>query len=653
MFEQSKKRSITYRALLTETLPYEVPVIFSNDRLHAGLSSAHPQGVAPLLDRIAQREHSYSVPYNYGIVKNRDRRTVLSIVHPLMQLRMAKFYELHAMGMLAHCSRGEFSLRRPAVLASPFAAEVSAEDDSARSGIPQLLAQAGEPDPSHMTSYFVYGKYNLLGKFFSSREYIRLEERHAVMRTLDISKCFYNIYTHSITWAVKSKHFSKIHRDSYSFESAFDRLMQRSNYNETNGIIVGPEISRIFAEIILQDIDDCVQTDLLALGFIHGRDYDIRRYVDDFFIFAGNIDLVDRIEVCLRGHLERYKLYANEKKVATHLRPFVSPLSIAREHVSAILRDVSASLARMLCNNVEVALALPTPHLNQHNVREARSLRAKLNQIRLIVAEHNIQFANLSGWLLSRLRRLVLRCVNIMSKQSCNFAREPYTAVLLSALETALYICAVDLRVRTTYSLCQLVKAVKLAEPVMTQEQYDLATHLISDGLANLIRRQTPSVGEAFEDCVELYNLLICGAHFLGDEFLTSTTFKDCVARLMQETRPSYFLFTCLAFCMRQRASDYVNEIATLTNRARQRVLAQGVDISRDTEEYLIAIDYLSLPEVSGADKQSLFKKLFGLEPSHANLANLGTYAGFSDWTGLSIEHQLRRKALRPVYAWT
>ena len=31
--------------------------------------------------------------------------------------------------------------------------------------------------------------------------------------------------------------------------------MQRSNYNETNGIIIGWEISRIFSEVILQEID--------------------------------------------------------------------------------------------------------------------------------------------------------------------------------------------------------------------------------------------------------------------------------------------------------------------------------------------------------------------------------------------------------------
>lgn len=40
-----------------------------------------------------------------------------------------------------------------------------------------------------------------------------------------------------------------------SFGSKFDSLMQRMNYNETNGILIGPEVSRIFSEIILQAVD--------------------------------------------------------------------------------------------------------------------------------------------------------------------------------------------------------------------------------------------------------------------------------------------------------------------------------------------------------------------------------------------------------------
>ncbi|WP_024353582.1 antiviral reverse transcriptase Drt3b [Brevundimonas naejangsanensis] len=652
MSDQSKK-SLRHRALLTETLPYELPVIFSNDRLHAGLSTTPTAAVQDVLDRVAVRRPAYTIPYNYGITKDRERTTTLSVVHPLLQREMADFYELHAMGMLAHCSRGDFSLRHPAALASPFTTEVSVENDQSRSGIPQMLAAEGEPDPSHMTSYFVYGKYNLLGKFVSSREYIRLEERHPVMRTIDVSKCFYNIYTHSITWAVKDKSFAKEHRSTYSFESAFDGLMQRANYNETNGIVVGPEISRVFAEIIFQDIDDCVRADMLERGLIHGRHYDVRRYVDDYFVFTGSIEHADLLEGRIRHHLERYKLYVNDRKVATSRRPFVSGLSIAREHVAATLREVSTAVTRMRAQDAAEERAAGRGGASNENAQQARAIRARLNHIRLIVAEHEIQFANLSGWLLSRLRRLISRCLNVMSETADQDVQDPYSSVVISALETALYVCAVDLRVRTTYSLCQLVQVVERSRDVMPPEQYDLAIHLISDSLSSLIRRQTPSDGAKVEDNVELFNLLICGAHFIGNDFLASTAFRDCLERLLDEPRLTYFAYITLMFCIRKQAGEFQVEIGMLKQRARDRVLAADVDIWRDTEEYLIAIDYLASPDVGPHDKRSLFRAVFGGEPRLATWAEFGSYAGFADWSGLSVDHQLQRKALRPVYAWT
>ncbi len=40
MFDDAKRRAKT-RAILTDTLPYEVPVIFSNDRRYAAIVGEH------------------------------------------------------------------------------------------------------------------------------------------------------------------------------------------------------------------------------------------------------------------------------------------------------------------------------------------------------------------------------------------------------------------------------------------------------------------------------------------------------------------------------------------------------------------------------------------------------------------------------------
>lgn len=638
-------KSFAYRSLLTDTLPYEVPVIFSNDRFHASLSAPPVGPLEPIMAKLLEQGGRYTVPYNYTIAKDNKRKRTLSIVHPLAQRAMSEFYELHSGGMLSHCARGRFSLRKPVALASPFTKEVVGEHDRAKSGIPQLLAEAGEADMSHMTSYFAYGKYNLLGKFIASREYIRLEIRYAMMRQIDISKCFYNIYTHSVTWAVKSKEFGKDQRDTYSFEGAFDKLMQKCNYNETNGIVVGPEFSRIFAEIIFQDIDERVESELNSSGLRSGLEYDIRRYVDDYFVFSSNEIILDRVESCLRTHLERYKLYVNEKKVTTHLRPFVSALTLARDEVAAKLSEVSSSLAEMK-PGVEIA------ELN----RKSKALRSRLSTIRLAVARHDVQFANISGWLMSRLKRLIRRAIKAIPEHTDTAAKEPLGDVAVSALETALYICSIDLRVRTTYSLCQIALLFEQSQEIFSSEQNDLISHLISDHVSGLIRYRMITQGDDFgmSDDIELCNLLICGAHFVGTDFLTSAVIEESFERILASQRITYFMYITLAFCMRKAPDLYGEKLGAIHAMARARVLAPRVSIDRDTEEYLLAVDYMTSPEVTPSDKQSFFQSLFGQKNpvSFSTLGKIGDHFGFADWSGVTVEHQLRKKELRPVYAW-
>lgn len=83
--------------------------------------------------------------------------------------------------------------------------------------------------------------------------------------------------------------------------------MQHANYKETNGIIVGPEISRIFAEIILQAVDLAILRQLKELyGYSLGRDYEIRRYVDDSYVYANSQEVLEHIITVYQEQLAFY-----------------------------------------------------------------------------------------------------------------------------------------------------------------------------------------------------------------------------------------------------------------------------------------------------------------------------------------------------------
>ena len=113
------------------------------------------------------------------------------------------------------------------------------------------------------------------------------------MRKLDISNCFSSIYTHTISWAVKTKDVAKHQIKLSNFEQNFDNFMQHVNYNETAGIVIGPEFSRIFAEIIFQYIDLQIEKRLASEDYKLKlyKDYEIYRYVDDMFVFSNKISI--------------------------------------------------------------------------------------------------------------------------------------------------------------------------------------------------------------------------------------------------------------------------------------------------------------------------------------------------------------------------
>ncbi|MBL0306631.1 MAG: RNA-directed DNA polymerase [Chitinophagaceae bacterium] len=124
-------------------------------------------------------------------------------------------------------------------------------------------------------------------KFYESYQYHRCEKKFNHLFKFDISKCFDSIYTHSISWALFEKEVIKkyLGDSKKTFGNTFDNLMQKLNYNETNGIVIGPEFSRIFAELILQKIDLKVKNSLEGEGLIFKKDYEVYRYVDDYFVF--------------------------------------------------------------------------------------------------------------------------------------------------------------------------------------------------------------------------------------------------------------------------------------------------------------------------------------------------------------------------------
>jgi len=327
------------RVLLTEVLPYEVPMIFSNEGFYSIVSNKQHETLFKKIKDLSGV--SYGIPFNFEIGKTLggDSRT-LSVIHPCYQLDFVELYEKYNSLMLHLCSKSPISLRKISKVARfYYSPNFVFDEDAHKNAEVEVEPEILDEETKYVKSYFTYKPIDLIYKFYDRMEFRRLEQRFNYMITFDISKCFYNIYTHSITWAVKDKASSKRNARAKSFENEFDKTMQQSNYNETNGIVVEPEISRIFAEIILQRIDIDAITELRnnPVSLKYGVDYEVRRYVDDYFIFTNDERNLQKIKEVFQDKLSYYKLYLNQSKAETKTSPFISDIHVAKREINQLL----------------------------------------------------------------------------------------------------------------------------------------------------------------------------------------------------------------------------------------------------------------------------------------------------------------------------
>lgn len=480
-----------YRVLLTEVLPYELPLMLDNEGFYQNMQDGTLQKI--FMEPFAKR---WTIPFDYSIRKYcGDKSRRLSIMHPIIQLRCADFYEKNDHYMLSLCNNSPYSIRYIANRAKCiFSAEEEENMESHKSS--HRVEILDDEIEKRYRSYFGYKSYDMMYKFFNSGDFLRLEQKYTHMMKMDIASCFYHIYTHTIAWAIKGKEQAKSLIGKSTFENEFDTLMQHSNYNETNGIIVGPEISRIFAEIILQRIDLNVlqrikqEPILLKLG----RDYEVRRYVDDHYIFANSIDNLHKILNIYKEEFQCYKLFVNESKLEFLERPFVSDLSDAKREISYLISQIAT---QWLEKNEDAQYI--------HGIKnEIKVFTFIVNRFRSLSYRHKQKYGALNRYFLSL---LITQIGNELNQERIP---TPSSGLLLMYTEVAFYIFSLDMNVTSSIKICRVLEYLYRWAKIC-------ADKTIFSELETRIRREVKRCLDIYETNhkdnetnIEVLNLLLC-----------------------------------------------------------------------------------------------------------------------------------------------
>jgi hypothetical protein len=207
--------------------------------------------------------------------------------------------------------------RRNLALVHPLAqAGLSLSITQHRKKIKELLAKSRSS--LYQTTEDLKNSYAFVGLDFTKRNALQAKilSEYPFVLNADISRFFYTIYTHSIPWAAIGKEKAKQWlisdraRLSSHWSDELDRALQACQSRETFGIPVGPDTSRLIAELLFAGIESDHQFSLSLgerLSF---------RLVDDLTIGFETEDDANRSLVALRNALWKFNLQLNEEKTS-------------------------------------------------------------------------------------------------------------------------------------------------------------------------------------------------------------------------------------------------------------------------------------------------------------------------------------------------
>jgi len=140
----------------------------------------------------------------------------------------------------------------------------------------------------------------------------QLSPRFEYTVTSDVRAFYHSVYTGSIPWAVHGRAASP-HFSPTLFANELALLVRNGQGRQTTGLPVGPDTSRILAEVIASRIDADID------GVLKIREGDASRFVDDFTFGCNSLEEGQRIIAEIRRAAAEYELDIGKEK--TRIEP--------------------------------------------------------------------------------------------------------------------------------------------------------------------------------------------------------------------------------------------------------------------------------------------------------------------------------------------
>lgn len=718
------------RVLLSDMLPYELPLIFSNryfyrflvkngihvngDKiiwnenvsdgtlqilafiLGANMSNMKVNGYVTCNDS-SLKKNFQTIPFSYRILHKPTKSRELSLIHPRNQILMVDFYDRYKSLMLYYCSLDKYSLRYPNKVACYFYYRDKLHKTLIGRKTDSLELFFNEYE--NLRTFFSYKRYNNIYKFYEDYRYQRAEKKFAHLLKFDIQGCFDSIYTHSIAWATgggKDIYKESFRSEDNTFGSKWDRQMQLMNYNETNGIVIGPEFSRIFAEVIFQHVDSSVAHSLKKEKYDFERDYVCYRYVDDYFFFYNDEACRKKAIELFDEKLKEFKLAISAEKTHEFSRPFITDITRAKIRIDKLIdnelqyhsvqnltEENIEDEADTVDDNIESTLNLSLLETAIDDKDWLHFNSRKFNQtFKSILVECNVEAKDVINYTLSRLGNKLSSDIKkfdknfkVLSRIMSNVDYTEYHSKIQKAkqkkedmivafmeelLDVTFFLYASNKRVNTTLKVINILNLIIIhldndyeikGENVVkySDNARDIVFKKIQDELSLVLKTTSVEPNTQLETLFFLIiNKQLRSKYHFGNIELTKY-----LQRFAEDDSLNALSIIILLYYYGNE-SRYSSLKLKLVEKIKKKYKSESLDFKRKSAEFcILTLDLITCPYLTYQNKKEIVDLIGINEPELKLMQNhLRTQKYmFTKWTKIDITKELSAKISQKVYA--
>jgi hypothetical protein len=349
------------------------------------------------------------------------------------------------------------------------------------------------------------------------------------------------------------------------------------------------------------------------------QDYEIFRYVDDFFVFYTRDEEAQSIERHLTAILREFKLNLNTHKSMVIEKPIITSLTISKSRVQALLSErIEKEYVQRPIGGVTEMAEIFTPRVNANKL---------IIDFKIVLKETETSYQENLNYTFSAIEKGFGSLCKKFRNNRRNLAKqgsgyEPDEQVLVNALigllEFSFFIYSAAQRVNFTVRLTRSISSVvdELNELAISDDIKDQFFKYAHD---NIIRILKANRVEKYREVETLY--LILALKKLGRNYQIEPStlaryfgFEETATGEYEASLPlSMFSITVLLLLVRNK-KRYSKLKDALEQHIVTKFSSKKVYVNKDAEMLILYLDLITCPYVSNVTKQKI-DAVFDLSP--------------------------------------